>query len=238
MTTYIALFNLTDAGIKAAKDSPRRLDAAKKLLTDMGGEMKQFYMVMGEFDFVRICEGRTTPSLATLRPAAWGPRLRANEDAEGVPGDRLPRNHPLARLSRVACSWRCASPVRAIATSSCGSSNWGWNAISARCVSHGTGDTGLSASYPGGRLTSGRKTRVYWFRTMPPRANRGTADQLFHCWRRSRARRRSGGTPGARGAGLSSRPVRELARRPFWSTKRNRSLWTARCNCSFWTVGR
>ncbi len=26
MTTYIALFNLTDAGIKAAKDSPRRLD--------------------------------------------------------------------------------------------------------------------------------------------------------------------------------------------------------------------
>jgi uncharacterized protein with GYD domain len=28
MTTYIALFNLTEAGIKAAKDSPRRLDAA------------------------------------------------------------------------------------------------------------------------------------------------------------------------------------------------------------------
>ena len=36
MTTYIALFRLTDAGVKAAKDSPRRLDAAKKLLTDMG----------------------------------------------------------------------------------------------------------------------------------------------------------------------------------------------------------
>ena len=56
MTTYIALFSLTDAGVKAAKDSPRRLDAAKKLLTDMGGEMKQFYMVMGDFDFVGICE--------------------------------------------------------------------------------------------------------------------------------------------------------------------------------------
>jgi uncharacterized protein with GYD domain len=55
MTTYIALFSLTDAGIEAAKDSPRRLDAAKKLLADMG-EMKQFYLVMGEFDFVGICE--------------------------------------------------------------------------------------------------------------------------------------------------------------------------------------
>ena len=56
MTTYIALFSLTDAGIKAAKDSPRRLDAAKQLLADMGGEMKHFYMVMGDFDFVGICE--------------------------------------------------------------------------------------------------------------------------------------------------------------------------------------
>ena len=43
MTTYIALFNLTDAGIKAAKESPRRLDAAKKLLA-------------AEFNFVGICE--------------------------------------------------------------------------------------------------------------------------------------------------------------------------------------
>jgi uncharacterized protein with GYD domain len=56
MTTYIALINLTDAGIKAAKDSPRRLDAAKKLLADMGGEMKQFYMTMGDFDFVAVCD--------------------------------------------------------------------------------------------------------------------------------------------------------------------------------------
>jgi uncharacterized protein with GYD domain len=53
MATYIALFSLTDAGIKAAKDSPRRRDAAKKLLADMGGEMKQ---LMGDCDFVGICE--------------------------------------------------------------------------------------------------------------------------------------------------------------------------------------
>ena len=30
MTIYIALFNLTEVGIKAAKDSPRRLDAANE----------------------------------------------------------------------------------------------------------------------------------------------------------------------------------------------------------------
>ena len=73
MTTYIALFNLTDAGIKAARDSPRRLDAAKKLLADVGGEMKQFYMVMGEFDFVGICEAPRRRRHGALRPAARGP---------------------------------------------------------------------------------------------------------------------------------------------------------------------
>jgi uncharacterized protein with GYD domain len=34
----------------------RPLDAAKKLLADIGGEMKQFYMVMGDCDFVGIYE--------------------------------------------------------------------------------------------------------------------------------------------------------------------------------------
>ena len=101
MTTYIALFNLTDAGIKAAKDSTRWLDAAKKLLADMGGEMKQFYMVMGEFDFVGNLRCTVRRSHGPLRPTARGPRPRAHENAEGVPGDRLPRNHPLARLSCV-----------------------------------------------------------------------------------------------------------------------------------------
>ena len=56
MATYILLLNLTEAGIKAAKNWRRQLDAAKKLLADTGGEMKQFYMVMGKFDFVGICE--------------------------------------------------------------------------------------------------------------------------------------------------------------------------------------
>jgi hypothetical protein len=48
--TYIALFSLPMPALN--KDSPRRL-AAKKLLTDKGRKMKQFYMVMSDFDFCR-----------------------------------------------------------------------------------------------------------------------------------------------------------------------------------------
>ena len=89
MTTYIALFNLTEAGIKAAKDSPRRLDAAKKLLADMGGEMKQFYMVMGDFDFVGICEAHdaVVASRSSGASASWRPSFV--EMAEERRGDAL-----------------------------------------------------------------------------------------------------------------------------------------------------
>jgi uncharacterized protein with GYD domain len=56
MTTYIALTSWTDQGAKAIQDSPRRLDAAKKLLQEMGGGFKDFYMTMGEYDMVLVYE--------------------------------------------------------------------------------------------------------------------------------------------------------------------------------------
>jgi uncharacterized protein with GYD domain len=56
MTTYIILANLTDAGAKNIKDSPNRLDSAKRLLKDVGGELKSFYLTMGDYDFIAVCE--------------------------------------------------------------------------------------------------------------------------------------------------------------------------------------
>jgi uncharacterized protein with GYD domain len=56
MTTYIMLANLTDMGTKSIKDSPRRLDTAKRLLREMGGEFKSFFLTMGEYDFVGVYE--------------------------------------------------------------------------------------------------------------------------------------------------------------------------------------
>jgi uncharacterized protein with GYD domain len=56
MTTYIALVNYTDAGMRHIKDSPKRLDQAKGLLREMGGEFRAFYMTMGAHDIVAIYE--------------------------------------------------------------------------------------------------------------------------------------------------------------------------------------
>ena len=56
MTTYIMLANWTDQGVQHVKDSPRRLDLAKKALKDMDGEFKSFFLTMGDYDIVAIYE--------------------------------------------------------------------------------------------------------------------------------------------------------------------------------------
>jgi uncharacterized protein with GYD domain len=56
MTTYVVLIDWSDQGVKNIRESPKRLDNAKKLLADMGGSMKAFYMTMGDHDMVAICE--------------------------------------------------------------------------------------------------------------------------------------------------------------------------------------
>ena len=56
MPTYIMLANWTDQGARQVKDSPRRLDTARKSLAEMGGEFKAVYMTMGEHDLIAVYE--------------------------------------------------------------------------------------------------------------------------------------------------------------------------------------
>ena len=56
MTTYILLINWTEQGVKNVRESPKRLDAGKKMRSDMGGSFREFYLTMGECDMVAVCE--------------------------------------------------------------------------------------------------------------------------------------------------------------------------------------
>ena len=64
MPTYVSLINYTDQGIRNIKDSPKRLDAAKKLLKDMGGELKAVYLTMGSYDLVTVAEAPSDETVA------------------------------------------------------------------------------------------------------------------------------------------------------------------------------
>jgi uncharacterized protein with GYD domain len=52
MPTYVALCRYTEKGLQGVKDSPTRLDAARRMLEEMGGRLDQFFMTLGEYDLV------------------------------------------------------------------------------------------------------------------------------------------------------------------------------------------
>lgn len=54
MPTYISLVSFTQQGIQNIKQSPARLDSAKKAFKAMGGELKNFYLTLGRYDIVLI----------------------------------------------------------------------------------------------------------------------------------------------------------------------------------------
>ena len=56
MATFIALMNWTDQGVRNVRESPKRLDAARKMLEEMGGSFKAFYLTMGDYDMVAVLE--------------------------------------------------------------------------------------------------------------------------------------------------------------------------------------
>ena len=66
MATYISLMNYTQKGAENIKESPARLDAAKKAFQSMGAELKQWYLVMGQYDAVVISEAPNDETVAKL----------------------------------------------------------------------------------------------------------------------------------------------------------------------------
>ena len=54
--TYVVLGKFTQMGIEKIKDSPNRLEAARKVMKSVGGELKEFYYTMGKYDFVTVCQ--------------------------------------------------------------------------------------------------------------------------------------------------------------------------------------
>ena len=66
MPTYISLLQYTDQGIQKIKESPARLDHAKKGYEAAGGKIKDFFLVMGEFDLVIVAELPNDEAVAKL----------------------------------------------------------------------------------------------------------------------------------------------------------------------------
>ena len=88
METYITLGSWTQKGIESIKDGPDRLDAAKKVFQSMGGELKEFYLVSGQYDFVIIGEVPDAETGAKLALASESNGFTRGESLRAFPEDK------------------------------------------------------------------------------------------------------------------------------------------------------
>ena len=56
MTTYVTLYNFTEQGLKAIKDTVKRTEAAKKAAAANGMKVKEVLWLQGQYDLVVISE--------------------------------------------------------------------------------------------------------------------------------------------------------------------------------------
>ena len=56
MPHYVSLVRYTQQGMSKIKDSPSRLDAARKAAEAQGGKIHSWYLTMGQYDAVLISE--------------------------------------------------------------------------------------------------------------------------------------------------------------------------------------
>ena len=66
METYIILGNYTAQGIADIKDSPSRIEAARKAMEAAGGKLVAWYLTMGRYDFVLITQAPNVKVAASL----------------------------------------------------------------------------------------------------------------------------------------------------------------------------
>ncbi len=69
MATYINLLRFTQQGIENIKESPARVETARKTYEQLGAKVKDFYCVMGQYDAVLIAEAPDDETMAKIQLA-------------------------------------------------------------------------------------------------------------------------------------------------------------------------
>ena len=95
MATYITLLRFTQKGIENIKESPSRLDAARKAFSAAGAELKTFYLATGQYDAVAISEAPNDEAIVkaaitTASKEASAPRPSASSPRTSIARSSLP----------------------------------------------------------------------------------------------------------------------------------------------------
>ena len=83
MPTFISFLNWTDQGIRNVKEAPNRAEAARAMIKNLGGEIKDVYLTTGDHDLLVILE---LPDGADMAKAAIALGMQGNVRTTTVRG--------------------------------------------------------------------------------------------------------------------------------------------------------
>ncbi|MEX0785314.1 MAG: GYD domain-containing protein [Dehalococcoidia bacterium] len=66
MPTYISLANITDQGIRNMKDLAKRVQNAEATFSALGAELREVYLIMGQYDYVVIADAPDDETMARI----------------------------------------------------------------------------------------------------------------------------------------------------------------------------
>lgn len=89
MATYITLLRWTQKGIENVRESPNRLESAKKVFRELGGEIKSFHLVMGRYDAVIVSEAPSADVVAKALLSICSKGTAQTETLCGFPEDEF-----------------------------------------------------------------------------------------------------------------------------------------------------
>jgi uncharacterized protein with GYD domain len=66
MASYVMLFRFTHQGLEHVRQSPDRIDALRKTFQASGAKVKDFFLMLGEYDSIFIVEAPNDETVAKL----------------------------------------------------------------------------------------------------------------------------------------------------------------------------
>jgi uncharacterized protein with GYD domain len=66
MSTYVVLMKLSEHGVKNVKDAPARIDRTIRDFEAAGGQLLDFYVLMGPYDFFCAVEGPSDEAIVSF----------------------------------------------------------------------------------------------------------------------------------------------------------------------------
>ena len=88
MPLYIIFGKYTQEGITKIKEAPQRVDAAKRLAASVGGEIKNLYYTMGQYDFLSAIEAPNNEAMMQILLAIGSGGAVSTETLVAIPAEK------------------------------------------------------------------------------------------------------------------------------------------------------